>query len=419
MTVPSGPSIVDIAIIGGGVAGCSLAIVMQRAGWSTIVVEREPVYKDRVRGEACHPWGVKELIELGLKEYVDQIGGVELPIWTVYRGGHEDMRLVWNEAFPGTPPELGFSHPDLQEALLRGARDAGAWVYRPALPNVVRQGDDWVLQIKAENEPAVDVRARFLVAADGKNGATRKLWDGHPVSDTPSHSFGGVLITGIDLPQDSAHQGFHDCGFAMLFPQGKERWRLYLTCPTDMAHSFVGADRIERFLEFCAQCFPKDVFNNVNVVGPLAFFPNSHVRNARIDGPGAVAIGDAAGAGDPSQGHGNSLVWRDIRVLRDLLLEHHLTAVPALFAAEREKYEHILRTHAAWVAPLIVGTDQTSLDLQAQVARAREEDPSALGFAGIFANGPDGLPVDATAREKFFGEHLTASPIRVVTSVDK
>jgi hypothetical protein len=39
------------------------------------------------------------------------------------------------------------------------------------------------------------------------------------------------------------------------------------------------------------------------------------------------------------------------------------------------------------------------------MATAREIDPSAGGFALIFARGPDGLVADAAARRRFFGEY--------------
>ena len=143
--IPANVTAVDIAIIGGGIAGASLAITMQRAGWQTAVIERELVFRDRVRGEACHPWGVKELLELDLMTFVHQIGGLELPVWTRYRDREEDLQFRWDETFPSTPPEIGFNHPELQEALLTAAAEAGAIVHRPAQAAIARIRNDWLL----------------------------------------------------------------------------------------------------------------------------------------------------------------------------------------------------------------------------------------------------------------------------------
>lgn len=409
---------IDIAIVGGGVAGSSAAITLQREGYSTAIIERVPEFRDRVRGEACHPWGVRELIELDLKAYVHEIGGLDLPKWTRYRDRDVEMSFAWADAFPGSPPEIGFNHPRLQEALLQGAAEAGASIFRPAQAAIARKGNHWLIRIE-HGEDVTNLQAKFLIAADGKNSATRRLWGGETIMDSPHHQFGGLLVQTVDLAQDSAHQGFHEAGFTMLFPQGDDFWRLYYVCPTEEAKTFIGEDRIQQFIEACAACLPEGALANATQEGPLAFFANSHVSASRIAGPNAVAIGDAAGAGDPSQGHGMSLVWRDVRELRDAIRTYGFDTAPDEYANRRRKYEHVLRTHAAWVAPLTTDTSDLAQSLQAQVEVARSEDSDALGYAGIFANGPDNLPTDDASRALFFGEHLTSSPIRIPTPLDK
>ena len=411
-------STIDIAIIGGGVAGSSAALTLEREGYSTVVVEREPIFRDRVRGEACHPWGVRELIDLGLRDFITDVGGVEMQTWTRYQNREIELSFDWNDAFPGSPPEIGFSHPALQEALLAGAEDAGSKVFRPARADIARVHDTWLLNLE-HNGQTFSAQAQFLIAADGKNSATRRLWGGETIADPPHHQFGGLLVRKVDLPHDSAHQGFHESGFTMVFPQGNDQWRLYFVCPTEKARSFVGEDRVAHYIEACASCLPVGVLDSTIPCGPLAFFPNNHVGTSRIAGPNAVAIGDAAGAGDPSQGHGMSLVWRDVRELRDVLRSHDFGDAPSEFANRRREYEHVLRTHAAWVAPLTTGSSELAMALRAQVEQARIQDGTALGYAGIFANGPDNLPTDEDSRALFFGEHLTSSPVRMSTALDK
>jgi len=48
---------VDVVIVGGGIAGSSLAAALAKAGLGVVVVERERRFRDRVRGESVHPWG--------------------------------------------------------------------------------------------------------------------------------------------------------------------------------------------------------------------------------------------------------------------------------------------------------------------------------------------------------------------------
>lgn len=56
----------DLITIGGGLGGASLAKAMADRGARVLVLEREPRFKDRVRGEQMHPWGVAEAKLLGI-----------------------------------------------------------------------------------------------------------------------------------------------------------------------------------------------------------------------------------------------------------------------------------------------------------------------------------------------------------------
>jgi flavin-dependent dehydrogenase len=56
----------DLIVIGGGLAGAALAKSLAEAGLRVLILEREKVFKDRVRGEAMLGWGVAEAAMLGI-----------------------------------------------------------------------------------------------------------------------------------------------------------------------------------------------------------------------------------------------------------------------------------------------------------------------------------------------------------------
>jgi menaquinone-9 beta-reductase len=401
---------VDVAIIGGGIAGSSLAIALRRAGLDVALVEREASFRDRIRGEAIHPWGVREVDALGLRPLLQHAGAVELPFWTTYRDRTPSEPYAWTSDVPDSPPEISVSHPRLQEILIRAASDEGALVFRPATATPSRAQGGWTIRIESDDR-VVDVRARLLVGADGKTSATRKLLGGAIKRDPVHHQFGGMLATGIDLPRNSAHQGFYEGGFAMLFPQEEDRWRIYLAGAISLQRELMGPGARPEFLRRVAECFPEGALPDAEPAGPMGFFPNADTPIDPIAGDGIVLIGDAAGANDPTQGHGLSLVFRDVRVLRDLIA-HDIESAPDGFADQRKAYYHVLRTHAAWAAPLLTDTGETAEALRAQVRRAREIDPAAEGYGMLFAKGPDGLQTDEETRRRFYGEHIEGAKVR-------
>ena len=60
----------DVIIVGGGLGGSALAKNLAERKISVLLVEREPAFKDRVRGEQMHPWGVTDARALGIYDAI-------------------------------------------------------------------------------------------------------------------------------------------------------------------------------------------------------------------------------------------------------------------------------------------------------------------------------------------------------------
>ena len=67
----------DLIVVGGGVAGSSLAGRMAANGARVLLLERDTQFRDRIRGEALQPWGVAEVRKLGIAAVLRQ-GAAEL-----------------------------------------------------------------------------------------------------------------------------------------------------------------------------------------------------------------------------------------------------------------------------------------------------------------------------------------------------
>ena len=76
----------DLAIVGGGLGGAALAVAMRRHGSRVLVVEREEVFKDRIRGEGMYPWGTAEADALGIGELLRDTCGLVIRYLDTYAG---------------------------------------------------------------------------------------------------------------------------------------------------------------------------------------------------------------------------------------------------------------------------------------------------------------------------------------------
>ena len=136
---------------------------MAAAGARVLVFERERRFRDRVRGEGMHPWGVAEARALGLDVSLTAACAREVRYWTSYRGSETLRRRDLVETSPHRAGELTFYHPAMQEHLLGLAEDAGAEVRRGvtvtalasgSIPSVVADTGDLVEPMALAQDPA-------------------------------------------------------------------------------------------------------------------------------------------------------------------------------------------------------------------------------------------------------------------------
>jgi 2-polyprenyl-6-methoxyphenol hydroxylase-like FAD-dependent oxidoreductase len=396
---------VDVAVVGGGVAGASVAAALAAGGLGVAVVEREPRFRDRVRGECIHPWGTREADRLGLLAVLRAAGGNDLPIWQKYADRAPQPPYYWADDTPEGHVEMGIFHPAMQQALLDHAQGVGAMVLRPAHVAAFRGGPRPELDVATE-DGMLTLRARLVVGADGRRSAARRWIGAATLSDPPHHAILGGLLDSVGLDSRRTHDACREGAQALVFPQGRGRARAYLCCTGERA-SQIRAAGAAGFVAAMAAYYPEGAFAGAEASGPVAVFPNPDAWADRLAGDAVVLVGDAAGANDPSLGHGLSVTLRDARELRDLLLgEQDWSRAIGAFAARRAAYYAVVRECARWYVALWLEAGPEADTRRARAERARAADPGLGGFAALAGNGPDGLVADEAARRHYFGDDL-------------
>src|SRR5262245_37584493 len=101
----------DLIVVGGGIAGSSLAARMAAAGARVLVLERDIQFTDRVRGEAIQPWGVAEARKLGVAQILSDCSS-ELSFFEQILNGHRVMRRELPSTTMSGEAIWGFYHPE-------------------------------------------------------------------------------------------------------------------------------------------------------------------------------------------------------------------------------------------------------------------------------------------------------------------
>jgi flavin-dependent dehydrogenase len=156
----------DVAIAGAGPAGLAFAILAARRGYSTIVLERSALPRDKACGEGLMPRGVEQLRALGV---TSRLQPADAHPFHGIRYVQEDGSSA-EARFPHGAPGLGIRRVALADAMLAEARASGAMVRERCMVHGF-ETDPTGVSIALEG---TSLRARLLVAADGLGSPLRR-----------------------------------------------------------------------------------------------------------------------------------------------------------------------------------------------------------------------------------------------------
>ena len=390
----------DIVTIGGGLGGSAFAAAMAKHGMRVLILEKETGFRDRVRGEYIVTWGVAEARELGIENALLNSCAMEVPL--VEMGfGPRNLVETTGQQLPG----ISFFHPEMQEALIAEAKQAGVEVRRGVVATSIETGVRPSV-VAVSNGREDKISARLVVIADGRGSAARK-WAGFSVmADPHPFHFAGVLLTGVSARRDICTFVFNpELGLVGgLVPQGQDRFRAYLGYPDASSLTLQGTEKLATFFEHSEKVGPMFVgcYARAKSLGPLATFEGGYTW---VDHPyrdSVALIGEAASVSDPSFGQGMALTLRDVRVLRDALLaDSDWNRAGHLYAQQHDTYFQNIRTVCCWLRSLLQEQGHAA-DTRRQKAMPRIAEDLSRVPDHLFG-GPE-LPMDQTVRARFFGE---------------
>ena len=340
----------DVVVVGGGIAGSTVATVLARGGLEVQLLERQTAYRDKVRGEVFVPWGVAEVKSLGLEEPLLAAGGgyarrlARFEEW-VEPSEAEAGAVPLDRLRPGVRGSLNVGHPEACEALCRAAADAGATVVRGVGEVTVTSGAEPAVAYRHDHTVR-KVRCRWVVGADGRHSPVRRQV-GIGLTETAPLTVGaGMLVDDVTgWPDDLDATGTERDLHFLVFPRPGGVLRVYLLWSVDQKDRFTGADRQQEFLAACRlRSVPYgDAVAAARPAGPCASYPMNDSWCDRVVDDGVVLVGDAAGWNDPIIGQGVSIAMRDARMVSEVLLGEPEWSPSAFAEYARERAERLRR----------------------------------------------------------------------------
>lgn len=306
----------DIAVVGAGPVGCTLAAALAAMGRSVVVLEAAPASAADGRAIAL-AWGSRLFLErLGVWAALAPRAAPITRIVVSQRGAWGRCRLAARDH--GLPALGHVVHAGELNAVLReAAARSGARLIGPARVDDAREVGGAV-ELRIAGRPAV--RARLVVAADG-SGSTLRERAGIAVRrrDYRQVALVGRLCCERAL-RGRAYERFIERGAVAVLPlaDGANRAALIWTVPAARAEALLALDPEQRRRALQAD-FGWRELGALRIEGALGAHRLQRLYSDAHGVGRIVLAGNAAQTVHPVAGQGFNLALRDVRALRDVL----------------------------------------------------------------------------------------------------
>jgi geranylgeranyl reductase family protein len=326
----------DVLVVGGGPSGAACAYWLAEAGHDVVLLEKKWYPREKTCGDGLTPRAVKQLDDMGLSEALarhHRFGGLR----SIAFG--RTLELEW----PETPdfPRYGYviTRHDLDQVVAERAEKAGAVVWQgseavePLVEGgavrgaVVRRAPERGAKASAEGATEAQVRARYVVVADGANSRFgRALGTGRNKAYPQGMAIRGYYTSPRhDEPWIESHLDVRDAagdvlpGYGWIFPVGDgrinvgvgllstfKRWKSVNT--TKLMESFVAWAPDSWGISPETSCGPP-------TGGRLPMGMSVGPRR----GPNWLVAGDAGGLINPFNGEGIAYAYETGRIASEVL----------------------------------------------------------------------------------------------------
>jgi len=331
----------DVLVVGGGPGGSACAYHLARPGIDATILDRASFPRVKVCGDGLTPRAVGAMLKMGVD--ASDPGFVRVRGLRVH-SRTATIELPWPELRSWPDYGLVRTRHDFDALLVGRAQKAGVRLLErtEALQPVIEDG--WVVGARVRNaddplEPPREIRARFVIAADGaasrfaasagvRRDDTRPLGIAARRYYRADHDAGPWLESWLDLWEGDMQLP----GYGWLFPLPDGT----VNVGAGLLNTFrnfreVSAQRL--FDAFSVMLPPEWGIREETAVEPALSGPlPMGINRTPTAVPGMILVGDAAGAVNPFNGEGIAYAMETGELAAELVHEALVRGRPAITA---------------------------------------------------------------------------------------
>ncbi len=315
----------DVAIVGGGMVGASLAVALRPLGLKVALIEAvpqdapsQPSFDERTTALSNGSRRILETLDVW-----GEVSGAATPISRIHVSDQGRFGFARIDAEEQDLPAMGYvlANRALGKALWsRINANPDLRVFCPAHIEAATPGPQSAqLSIRAADRPLESIDARLVIAADGVQSVVRAAFG----IAAQARDYGQTAVITTILPQrfheHVAYERFADEGPLALLPLADGRCTLVLT----LERALVDAAMAATDAEFLAEAQRRFGFRlgRFLKVGKRFAYPLALTQALRTSSGRCVIVGNAAQSLHPVAGMGFNLGLRDVACLAELIAD--------------------------------------------------------------------------------------------------
>lgn len=334
----------DIAILGAGVVGLTLACALRHSGLSVAIIEAQSQTQTaaRDRAYAFSPMSARIFQQLGLWE---QVGPYITHFQRVRMSDANYSQAVnfYPTDSPADAVYYGAEHRVLIKALqgLAGNIHRVTGYYETTLVDIHKQTNTIQLTLEHQGHHH-QLHTQLLVGADGARSKIRTFAG----IQTSGWAYWQSCITTVLAPtkshQNTAYEKFWPSGPFAILPIPGNRCQVVWTAPHDEAKAMIALPKEDFMMELRRRY--GDQMGELHILKPPMMFPVRLMQSHRYVQPQVALIGDAAHCCHPVGGQGLNMGIRDAAALAKVLQAAHTRQEPIGSIRVLKRYERWRRT---------------------------------------------------------------------------